>query len=140
MSTSTRRIFSVLTTLRMARALLLTEGWTREHYAQLVEVKDDGQTVCKRCAYGALEGWTIDGGGIYDTTIAFNAQAQKYLKRGMHSVDSETGYVGIRDYCGAEEWEAIGVAAWNDVEGRTAEQVIKAFDKAIELAEAAGER
>jgi hypothetical protein len=137
MSTGTRRHLTVLTALRLGRALLLTDGWTQKHYAQLVEVKDDGQTVCKRCAYGALEGWTIDGNGHYDTTIAANSEAMKYLKRAMYSVDNTSGFVSYQESY-KEDWEAIGVAQWNDVEGRTAEQVIAAFDKAIELAEAEG--
>lgn len=133
MSTSTRRQLSALTALRLGRTLLLTDGWTQKHYAELVSRREDGEAVCKRCAYGALEGWTIDEYGTYNTTVGYNDEASKYLKQAMFSVDdSSAGFVGLKEY----GWESIGIAQWNDVEGRTAEQVIKAFDKAIELAEA----
>jgi hypothetical protein len=134
-SENTREAIPVLENLRAGRDLLLREGWTRSHYAELVEVKSDGESICKRCAYGALEQWTIDGSGHYHIGVRANGDAQKYLKLGMEFVDPDATMTRILG--GAAD---IGIADWNDRDYRTKAEVIAAFDKAIELAEAAGER
>lgn len=120
---------SPLDTLKHGRDLLVAQGWGQEHYARMVGRDADGQSICYRCAYGALEGWSIGSNGIYETTVATNFVAQFYLKWGMAVVDSR------------EEWlnsaGEISIVDWNDAPGRTYAEVLAAFSVAIELAERA---
>jgi hypothetical protein len=120
---------SPLDTLKHGRDLLVVQGWGQDHYAQLVGRDADGQSVCTRCAYGALEGWTIGDNGVYEITVGTNFGAQFYLKWGMAVVDSREEWLNLAG--------EISIVDWNDAPGRTAGEVIAAFNVAIELAQAA---
>jgi hypothetical protein len=92
------------------------------------------------------------------TTVEVLRAARARIETSWVQAD-EGGYVGSPNYCALlatsgladsnKEWQAdeyvqraigtdsaTGVAGWNDAPGRTREEVIEAFDKAIALAEA----
>lgn len=96
-----------------AKRLLVEKGWTqgayaRDKYGRMQEIPNAGATCF--CAYGAL-------------MVASNAP------RASDPIFTETyGFMDV--VCGGS------VAKFNDAEGRTKEEMLATFDKAIALAEA----
>lgn len=127
MTTTVKETLGTVETLTRARGLLQAEGWTQREY---VRRQPDG--TCKRCAYGALEGWHEDepvdpydyDRGRVTTTVRANGHAVHLLRLAMYEIHSpkQTPFGGG------------GVTSWNDADGRTEEQVLEAFNRAIEMA------
>lgn len=107
-------------TLTEARDLLVNEGWTQGIY---FEVLDDSG-VCRRCAMGALRQYDKEDHSHAVATM----DVQNILLQAMREVDN--------DHPDGDDYYFTSVIGWNDVDGRTKEQVIEAFNKAIELAKA----
>ena len=126
MTTSVREELGTVETLTRARDLLQAEGWTQREY---VRRQPDG--TCKRCAYGALEGWHEDepedpdyyDRGRVTTAVRADEHAVHLLRLAMYEIHTPKQTL----------FSAGGVASWNDADGRTKEQVLAAFDKAIEM-------
>lgn len=101
-----------------ARRLIAEKGWTQEVYSRDVCGRSslteefDGNPVCF-CADGAIRRATH----MHQARIEARAVLGKV--------------VGARGVSGFEVWR------WNDEPGRTKEEVLAAFDRAIELAGAA---
>lgn len=117
-----------LETLTRARDLLARDGWIQGTYA----VQQEDGITCKRCAYGALEAWTTipdenlrDAYGSYPIRIQVmpGSRALELIRDAMYQIHDPREGTFTR-----------GIANWNDAEGRTEEQVLQAFDKAIEMA------
>lgn len=120
MTTTIKRLTAV-ETLTEARDLLINEGWTQGIY---FEVLDDSG-VCHRCAMGALRQYDTDDESPH--AIA-TMDVQNILLQAMRQVSN--------DHPDGPEYDFLSVIEWNDTVGRTKEQVIEAFNKAIELAKA----
>lgn len=109
---------STVETLTEARDLLVNEGWTQGVY---FEVLDDSG-VCHRCAMGALRQYDEQDHSHAVATM----EVQDILLAAMRQVDN--------DHPDGEDYDFLSVIGWNDVDGRTKEQVIEAFNLAIEIA------
>lgn len=118
MTTTIKRLTAV-ETLTEARDLLINEGWTQGIY---FEVLDDSG-VCHRCAMGALRQYDKEDHPHVIATL----EVRDILLAAMREVDNDAGD-GVLCF--------LSVIQWNDHPGRTKEQVIEAFNKAIELAKA----
>lgn len=119
MKTSIKHL-STVKTLTEARDLLINEGWTQGIY---FEVLDDSG-VCHRCAMGALRQYDKEDHPHAVATM----DVQNILLQAMREVSN--------DHPDGPEYDFLSVIEWNDAVGRTKEQVIEAFNKAIELAKA----
>lgn len=115
-----RKNVGVVEALTEARDLLVSEGWVQGVYADQV---DDESDLCRRCALGALR--------QMDSTdhphVVVTLEMQDILLAAMRQVDNDAGD-GVLQF--------HSVIQWNDHGGRTKKQVIEAFNKAIELAQA----
>lgn len=131
MSYPERKQLSDLDTLKNGLRLLIQDGWTQGDYVKPVLDADGQIESCKRCAYGALEEWNLKPDGVFTCSAIAGIGARNLLKQAMFDVDS-AGFVPGR----------MNIAVWNDKDHRTEAQVIAAFERAIDLAEAieAGER
>lgn len=109
---------STVETLTEARDLLVNEGWTQGVY---FEVLDDSG-VCHRCAMGALRQYDKEDHSHAVATM----DVQNILLQAMREVDN--------DHPDGPEYDFLSVIGWNDAVGRTKEQVIEAFNLAIEIA------
>lgn len=105
-------------TLTEARDLLVNEGWTQGIY---FEVLDDSG-VCRRCAMGALRQYDKEEQSHAVATM----EVQDILLAAMRQVSN--------DHPDGPEYDFLSVIGWNDAVGRTKEQVIEAFNLAIEIA------
>lgn len=119
MTTGLKRL-TVVQALTEARDLLVSEGWTQGIY---FEVLDDSG-VCHRCAMGALRQYDKEDHPHAVATM----EVQDILLAAMRQVSN--------DHPDGPEYDFLSVIGWNDAVGRTKEQVIEAFNKAIELAKA----
>jgi hypothetical protein len=113
--------------LKKARDLIINRGWTQGAYARAGGIK-------------AVELETISGiisnadsfcslGAIYSADILEMAGDSNTA----HAID----YLQRVVVCEFTRFDMF-IAYWNDMPGRTKEQVIDAFDEAIELAESEG--
>lgn len=109
---------STVETLKEARDLLVNEGWTQGIY---IEVLDESG-VCRRCAMGALRQYDKEDHSHAVATM----EVQDILLAAMRQVSN--------DHPDGPEYDFLSVIGWNDAVGRTKEQVIEAFNLAIEIA------
>jgi hypothetical protein len=115
--------------LKKARDLIINKGWTQGEYARdggKVPVSYDSKWAESFCALGSLYSVIDEAqGGI--GTIHFLAPFQPLCSphSSIHYLQTVIGH----DFT---------IVHWNDMPGRTKEQVIDAFDEAIELAESEG--
>jgi hypothetical protein len=93
--------------LRAARAYLLEHGWQRGGWGT-------GTTSCAGGAIVNVENWRTDAGFLWDRDLE--------------------GHPAARALCDAVgvEGDYRPLAQWNDANGRTFDEVIAAFDAAIE--------
>lgn len=119
----TRKTLGAVEALTEARDLLVSEGWTQGVYVELLNDDDsDSDVVCARCALGALR--QMDASD--HPHVVANLETQDILLAAMRQVDNNAGGDALVFH---------SVIEWNDADGRTKEQVIEAFNKAIELAQ-----
>lgn len=110
-------------TLTEARDLLVNEGWTQGVYFELLNDDDSSDdVVCGRCAMGALRQYDKEDHSHAVATM----EVQDILLAAMRQVDN--------DHPDGEDYDFLSVIGWNDAVGRTKEQVIEAFNLAIEIA------
>ena len=110
--------------LKRARGLV-EQGWGRARYRTSYQNAEDSYAVCF-CAAGAIRAVELDD--PLDTGISLphwmrgdTMSAMDFL---AHVVAGPGPYKFREDY----------VTRWNDIEGRTKEEVLLAFDDAIALA------
>lgn len=94
--------------LKKAKALIEERGWCRREY------KDTRGCYCSLGACYVASGYEVEGASVlHDGDVTAYATAEKALERAIDSA----------------------VIRWNDSPGRTKDEVLAAFDKAIALAE-----
>lgn len=103
--------------LRTAVDLIKNVGWTQGTYRRY-SYADGHEKVVSYCAIGALdEALNKTGGYKEDRFVA----AREFLSQAVKGQTTR-----------------VGVVSWNDETGRTKEQVLAAFEKAVAAAEAVG--
>lgn len=119
----------MLETLTRARELLARDGWIQGTYA----VQEADGITCKRCAYGALEGFaTVTDNALRNDLGNYPIRMQVIPDPHALGLLSDAMYE-IHDPADTHSLSR-GIANWNDTVGRTEQQVLAAFDKAIEKA------
>lgn len=119
----TRKTLGSVEALTEARDLLVKEGWVQGVYAKLLNDDDsDSDVVCARCALGALRQMDHRDHPHVVATL----EMQDILLAAMRQVDNDAGGDALIFH---------SVIEWNDADGRTKEQVIEAFNLAIEIAQ-----
>lgn len=98
--------------LRRARAVLVERGWYQGAYSP----EDSDQSTCPVCAYGAIN--VATSGKPDDSVDAVGFAAEEALRAVVRDIARQ------------------GVVPWNDTPGRTLDEVLAAFDRAIAIAEA----
>lgn len=118
----TRKTLGAVEALTEARDLLVSEGWTQGVYVELLNDDDsDSDVVCARCALGALR--QMDHRD--HPHVVAPMEIQDILFEAMLQVDDDAGDSIERFF---------SVIQWNDHPARTKEQVIEAFNRAIDIA------
>lgn len=115
----TRKTLGAVEALTEARDLLVKEGWVQGVYADQV---DDESNACRRCALGALR--QMDHRD--HPHVVATMEIQDILLAAMRQVDNDAGD-GVLIF--------HSVIQWNDAPTRTKEQVLQAFNLAIEIAQ-----
>lgn len=116
--------------LRKAADEIRRRGWWQGDFAQpYVGSGDEGDWYqnCPVCLWGAVNAAAQDGDPWWrtrDERRDLGRAAQLVVKAGGGAADDEGDY---------------HVASWNDTEGRTVEEVLGAFEKAAQAAEADGD-
>lgn len=119
----TRKTLGAVEALTEARDLLVSEGWTQGVYVELLNDDDsDSDVVCARCALGALR--QMDHRD--HPHVVATMEIQDILLAAMRQVDNDAGD-GVLIF--------HSVIQWNDAPTRTKEQVLQAFNLAIEIAQ-----
>lgn len=120
----------VVKNLQAARDLLAGEGaWFQGWYAGIGGGVDteldarDPRATCW-CSLGALQKVGVEGRGDLDPELFKSPEVQT-----LSAAINSTGFVAPGDV-------SVPVAYYNDAEGRTQEEILAVFDKAIELARA----
>lgn len=100
---------TVTNILKKAKALIQTHGWQQDNY---------GDASCGFCALGAIRVATSGSVNVpYDDNYGTYYDARMIFR---HTIGGP-------------------IPSWNDTAGRTKEDVLEAFDKAIELSRKQGE-
>jgi hypothetical protein len=109
--------------LKIAKDKLINKGWTQGAYARsgLMSVAYDSKHADSFCPLGAI--YSVIDYALLGTSYLQDRYATTDAISYLHRA---TGYDGT-------------IPNWNDQTERTKEQVIAAFDKAIELAESDGQ-
>jgi hypothetical protein len=116
--------------LKRAQERIIDVGWFQGDYIETPS-SDRDNSKCRVCSLGALENWHWGEGydsGLLKYDLAFSysdiREAQDFLEQAMREIEViDLGPISNRF-----------IPAWNDKPGRTVEEVIRAFDRAIELA------
>lgn len=113
---------AVVERLEKAKTRIIDDGWYQGDY---IESYQEGSK-CKVCPLGAIENWRWEDRLLRYDSASRNqdvVDARYFLERAMREIEVvETGPSGRF------------IPFWNDKPGRTVEEVIRAFDRAIELA------
>lgn len=135
--------------LQEARALVAKQ-WCQEDMAQNAALvprrpDPDDDTICAWCALGAMHQAGLKHGVLHYDEVPYEGEdfsllhsdnsvrdAEKLLVQALRAqVDRE----GL-NYSDDLYWDGEGgIVRWNDDAGRTQDQVVAAFDKAVALAE-----
>jgi hypothetical protein len=104
--------------LTEARDLLVKEGWVQGVYADQVDYES---LACRRCSLGALRQMDYRD----HPHVVVTMEMQDILLAAMRQVDNDAGD-GVLIF--------HSVIQWNDAPTRTKEQVVEAFNLAIDIA------
>jgi hypothetical protein len=115
----TRKTLGVVEALTEARDLLVKEGWVQGVYADQVDYES---LACRRCSLGALRQMDYRD----HPHVVVTMEMQDILLAAMRQVDNDAGD-GVLIF--------HSVIQWNDAPTRTKEQVLQAFNLAIEIAQ-----
>lgn len=108
--------------LRDAKGILERNGWFQGGYFD-GEQRKSGTALeaCRVCLYGAIN---MAAGNIPSRPLEANHPAM----------------VAVYEIVDAQDPDGDGIGGWNDLEGRTVDEVFALLDEAIECAEAGASR
>lgn len=115
---------AVVERLEKAKTRIIDDGWYQGDYIQSYE---EGSK-CGVCPLGAIENWRWEDHLLKHDLASYNQDvidARDLLEKAMREIEE----IELDPF-----FCARFIPAWNDKPGRTVEEVIQAFDRAIELA------